>query len=259
MTTPFNRRDFLGTTAGLALAAAAPALADEAAGDPDRLQAKILANTKIQHARQVALDFLKPSQRDLEHGLELHRNSLVFESYGFAPRGAPDGDAFRTALEAGASEVELGDLYEEMRMTRCATNAGEQEEFKMAWEASGVTCIFQNAGEEGQAPMRLIKRLARFTYVTDVLRDFVARAVTPQDVVAAKKQNKHCMCFSGNGVPLTQDWISTHDELRYVRIFYQLGIRMMHVTYNRRNMLGDCCAEPANAGLSALDVMRSRR
>jgi membrane dipeptidase len=44
--------------------------------------------------------------------------------------------------------------------------------------------------------------------------------------------------------------VSVEDELRYIRIYYQLGIRMMHVTYNRRNMLGDGCAEPANAGLS---------
>ena len=30
--------------------------------------------------------------------------------------------------------------------------------------ASGVTRIFQNAGEEGEEPTRLMKRLARFTY-----------------------------------------------------------------------------------------------
>jgi membrane dipeptidase len=38
--------------------------------------------------------------------------------------------------------------------------------------------------------------------------------------------------------------------LRYITIFFELGIRMMHLTYNRRNMIGDGCAEPANAGLS---------
>ena len=37
-----------------------------------------------------------------------------------------------------------------------------------------------------------------------------------------------------------------------MRVFFQLGIRMMHVTYNRRNLLGDGCAEPANGGLSDL-------
>jgi membrane dipeptidase len=198
----------------------------------------------------VALDILKPSQKDLEHGLELHANSLVFDGYGFAPRAAIDGDAFRAVAEAGASDIELQDLREEMSMTRCVTDPEEQIEFLDAWRAAGVTCIFQNAGEEGQDPLRLIKRLARFTFVTDMLRDDVAKAATPDDVIAAKEQGRQCFYLTGNGVPLTQQWVSTHDELRYVRVFFQLGIRMMHLTYNRRNMLGDGCAEKANAGLS---------
>jgi membrane dipeptidase len=114
----------------------------------------------------------------------------------------------------------------------------------------GPTCIFLNCGEESQDALVLLKQLARFTYATDMTRDFVQKAVTPDDIVAAKKQNKQCLCFSGNGVPLTQAWVSVEDELRYVRVFFQLGIRMMHVTYNRRNMLGDGCAETANGGLS---------
>jgi membrane dipeptidase len=135
-------------------------------------------------------------------------------------------------------------------MTRSVTSPAERAEFQEAWKASGVTCIFQNCGEESQDPLVLLKRLARFTYVTDMMRDFVQKAVGPDDIVAAKKQNKQCLYFTGNGVPLTQAWVSVEDELRYVRVFFQLGIRMMHVTYNRRNMLGDGCAEPANAGLS---------
>jgi len=119
-----------------------------------------------------------------------------------------------------------------------------------AWEAAGVTCIFQNAGEEGIAISRLLKRLARFTYVTDMMRDFVYKAVTPDDIVAAKKQNKHCLYFSGNGVPIPQDWVSVQEELRYIRVFFQLGIRMMHLTYNRRNVIGDGCGEPSDGGLS---------
>ena len=33
-------------------------------------------------------------------------------------------------------------------------------------------------------------------------------------------------------------------------VYFQLGIRMMHLTYQRRNMLGDGCAEPGNGGIS---------
>lgn len=207
-------------------------------------------NETIQKCRDVALSVLKPSQKDIEHGLELHRNSVVCESYGFAPNSAVDGDAMKAAVVAGASEAELRDMREEMTMTRCVTDPGEREEYKLAWEAAGVTCIVQNAGEEGQSPLRLIKRLARFTYVTDMIRDFVRKAVTPDDIVAAKEQNRHCLYMMNNGVPISQDWISLEEELRYVRIFFQLGVRMMHLTYNRRNMVGEGCAEPGNAGLS---------
>ncbi len=240
-----NRRDFLGLAAAASLAAATER---PSAGAADALLEK--SNETIQRARQAALALLKPTSKQLEHGLQLHAASLVFESYGFSPRTAWDGDALRKAVEAGASPMELEDLREEMTMTRAATDAAERAEYLAAWKAAGVTCIFQNAGEETQDPMRLIKRLARFTYMTDRLRESVARAVTPEDIVAAKKQGKHCLYFSGNGVPLAQRWESLEGELSYIRTFFQLGIRMMHITYNRRNMLGDGCAEPANAGLS---------
>ena len=177
----------------------------------------------IERDRQVALDLLKPSDRDLQHGLELHADALVIESYGFSPRCAPDGDAVAEAVEAGASEAELQDITEDMRMTRCAVDAHERAEFEAAWEASGVTCILQNAGEEGQDPLRLMKRLARFTYVTDMMRDFISKAVTPDDILTAKANGKRCLYMTGNGVPLTQDWVSVEDELRYIRIFFQLG------------------------------------
>ena len=70
--------------------------------------------------------------------------------------------------------------------------------------------------------------------------------------MAAKKENRRCLYFTGNGVPLAQRWSSVEDELSYIRVLFQLGMRMLHVTYNRRNMLGDGCAEIANGGLSDL-------
>src|SRR5213593_3359653 len=100
-------------------------------------------NTAIQQDREVALGILQPTQRELEHGLELHRHALVCEAYGFSPRAAVDGDAVKEAMDAGASEIELQDMTEEMAMTRCVTDAAEREEYRAAWEAAGVTCVFQ--------------------------------------------------------------------------------------------------------------------
>ena len=210
----------------------------------------VQTNEQIDSAYQAALKILKPSKRQLEHGLELHRNSLVFDAYGFMPRASVDGDLISSAIKQKASAAELQDLQEDMSMTRFVVNEKERQEFENAWKASGVTCVFQNAGEEGNAIERLLKRLAHFTYATDMMKEFVVKAVTPEDIVLAKKENRHALYFSGNGVPLPQQHVSVEEELRYVSIFFQLGIRMMHLTYNRRNVIGDGCAETANGGLS---------
>lgn len=246
-----ERRNFIKGAAPLAAVAAAPftSAAEGKTGNPLADLTENL-NPDIQKARQAAMAVLKPSAKELQHGLELHADSLVFDSYGFSPRSAIDGETMKAAVLAGASDAELEDLREDMGMTRCITNAEEQREYLEGWRASGVTCIFQNAGQECQDPMRLIKRLAHFTYTTDMLREFVSKAVTPDDIEAVKAAGKYCLYLTGNGVPLTQDWNTVPDELRYLKIFYQLGIRMMHLTYQRRNMIGDGCGEASNAGLS---------
>ncbi len=244
-----DRRTFLQSAAALSLAGGAAGGAEQNR-DPAVAKLTQRLNPKIQAYREAALRILKPTPRELERGLRLHAESLVFDSYGFSPRAAIDGDKLAAEMAAGASAIELKDLREEMSMTRYVTDPIEQQEYRDAWRAAGVTCIFQNAGEEGQDPLRLIKRLARFTFATDLLRGFVSKAAVPDDIIAAHKQQRHCLYLTGNGVPLTQQWISVSDELRYLRIFSQLGIRMMHLTYQRRNMIGDGCGEKTNAGLS---------
>ncbi len=251
----WSRREFLATTVATASASAiTPVLAAEPVEKyiVDRDPLLITENPVIQRVRDAGLDLLKPTRAHLEHGLELHRQTLVFDAYGFAPRAALDNRQMTAAIEAGASDVEVQDLQEEMGMTRAALDPQERAEFAEAMRCSGVMAIFQNAGEETQEPLQLLKRLARFTYLSDNLRGTLVRATSPQDIEAAHQAGQHCLYFSGNGVPLPQTWVSVEEELSAIRLFFQLGVRMMHVTYNRRNMLGDGCAETANGGLSDL-------
>ena len=245
-----TRGQFLGTSLGLAMFPSAKLQGSSLGRLMEPPPESFQMNDQMRSCYEVALNILKPTKAQMEHGLELHRNSLVIDAYGFMPRAAIDGAAIATAIKNNASALELQDMEEDMTMSRYVVNERERTEFENAWKASGVTCVFQNAGEEGNAMDRLIKRLARFTYSTDMMRNFVAKAVTPDDIVQAKKENRHALYFTGNGVPLPQEWESVEEELRYIRIFFQLGIRMMHLTYNRRNMIGDGCGEPSNGGLS---------
>ncbi|MBI1896085.1 MAG: membrane dipeptidase [Acidobacteria bacterium] len=234
-----NRRSFLNASLTASLAQAAGSL------DPG-------SNEKIRRGREAALAVLKPKPKDLEHGLELHANSIVIEPYGFSPTSAPDGNAIRAAMEAGASMAEIDDMIEDMRFTRHVSDAEERAEFTAAWKAAGVTCIFQNAGghEHNNDPGRVIKRLGRFTYANDMLSGIIRRTVDPDDIPVAKAQDKHCVFYMLSGVPMPQTRNSVEEEVGYIQVFYHLGVRMMALTYNRRNLIGDGCAEPGNAGLS---------
>jgi membrane dipeptidase len=75
----------------------------------------------MREAWEIALKILKPNQRDLKRGLEIHADSIVIDAYGFAPRSAIDGDRVKAAIEEGASNIEIRDMIEDMETTRCLT------------------------------------------------------------------------------------------------------------------------------------------
>ena len=41
-------------------------------------------NEQVRKAREIALGILNPTKKELEHGLKLHAESIVCESYGCA-------------------------------------------------------------------------------------------------------------------------------------------------------------------------------
>lgn len=204
----------------------------------------------IAEARSAAIALLKPSSRDLEYGLALHRESVVVESYGLGLHAPVDAAILNSTIDAGALSLEIQDLQEEMIMTRWVADSALREEYQMAWEAAGVNCIFLNAGEEGGDPLTLLKRLARYTALTDAMPDFLQRALTIDDILAGAKLGKRSLCLSLNSVPLACESSTAEGRLAPVRVFAQLGARMMHLTYNRRNLLADGCSEANDGGLS---------
>src|SRR5262245_48384871 len=127
-----DRRAFLETSMALPLAGAATRALAETQKTAAKESAPLRENPAIGRCREVALQILKPTERQLQHGLEVHENSLVFDVYGFAPRAAVDGDALKAAVEAGASDIELQDLTEDMSMTRCGSDPAERDEFHNA-------------------------------------------------------------------------------------------------------------------------------
>lgn len=204
---------------------------------------------------KLGLDILQPSQRDLEHGLELHKNSFVFDAYGFMPLGNGYNARRDELAAAGASREELRYCDEEFRMNSSFEDPSVVADLKAAWEFAGVDCIFQNSGVEGNDIENMLQRLGCYTYITDRLTDIYERAVFPGQLTDIWKRGKKSLYMTTNGVPLPGKLVSPEESLIYISVFFKLGVRMMHLTYNRRNLIGDGCCEAANGGLSNFGKM----
>ncbi|HEY0681477.1 MAG TPA: membrane dipeptidase [Steroidobacter sp.] len=68
------------------------------------------------------------------------------------------------------------------------------------------------------------------------------------DIAAAKKAKRTGLIYG------VQDGVAFESDLDLLEDLHQLGLRVVQPTYNRRNLLGDGCMEPANAGLSRTGV-----
>lgn len=200
--------------------------------------------------RAIGLKMLNPSQKDLEHGLELHKASFVFDAYGFSPLCGGRSPREDELIAAGASRDEIHYANEEHHMSGGFEDPENRRRLAEAWAMSGVDCVFQNAGEESSDPERLLKRLGNYTHNVDRCSEIYERCTFPDRLEEVKKRGHKVLYMTTNGVPISVKQISSDESLNLIGTFFNLGVRMMHLTYNRRNLIGDGCVEEANGGLS---------
>jgi membrane dipeptidase len=83
----------------------------------------------------------------------------------------------------------------------------------------------------------LLKTVERYS-------DQVMLVLGSKDIQRARDTGKVGLIIgSQNGRPLMEN-------LDYVRLLHMLGVRILQLTYNERNFIGDGCVEKANGGLS---------
>ena len=79
---------------------------------------------------------------------------------------------------------------------------------------------------------------------TDRHPDVLARIREVDDIVSAHRNNQCGLIYA------LQDGVSFEDDPGRLEALHHVGVRIIQPTYNRRNLLGDGCMEPADAGLS---------
>lgn len=121
-----------------------------------------------------------------------------------------------------------------------------------ALRESGMTAIMTTAGPQGrfwytnqqfeETKKRMTDWLARIDAHPDVMLLVRERA----DFDKAKRGGQVGIIYTFQGAePLGED-------LDRVTLFRDMGLRVLQLTHNRRNLVGDGCTEPGNAGLSKL-------
>lgn len=113
---------------------------------------------------------------------------------------------------------------------------------------SGVTVasITLSVGSTGDRMMKAIRRIAVFDEKVAAAQDVLMRVRTAADLRTAKATRRVGLIYN------LQDSSLLENDLTRVTILQQLGVRVMQLTYNTRNLVGDGSLEKANSGLSNL-------
>ena len=111
-------------------------------------------------------------------------------------------------------------------------------------QSSGITAVNLTIG--GGTPEGTFVAMARWERDLERHPDVLMKIRSVADLQAAKQQKKLGLIYG------FQDGVAIGEDLSRVALYHAFGLRIVQLTYNVRNMFGDGCLQPENAGLSAL-------
>lgn len=114
--------------------------------------------------------------------------------------------------------------------------------------ASGITALSMtlNVGRGTDRFNKAIHKIATFDEKVAAAPDALIRIRTAGDLRIAKATGRVGLIYN------VQDTLLLENDLSRVALLQRLGVRVMQLTYNIRNLVGDGCLEPADGGLSNL-------
>lgn len=176
----------------------------------------------------------------------LHAQSLIIDSLSGEP------SVYTPAMLRRLDELIARDtptpaiLAELERMSTEALVRGELPEYWDWWEASGVDVVSQTVGAFARIPFSYeaaVENLAQLTRRFDAV-DRLVKVTRARDAERAKAEGKRGLILN------FQNTTHVGQDLDLLEFFYDLGIRIVQLTYNMRNFVGDGCTERSDAGLS---------
>ena len=119
-------------------------------------------------------------------------------------------------------------------------------EYLKSLRAGGVTAFVTCVAAHHEDDFAMAAtRLMRWHKLVQSASPGLKLILTPDDVFAAKSTGGIGVLFQ------FQDAKPIDDNLLHLEAFYRLGLRILQLTYPRRNLAGDGCGEPSDGGVSS--------
>jgi len=167
--------------------------------------------------------------------------------------GATVGAVPLAAAVAAARQDDVAGLYERSIVIDALANPGSMnvswpprgplsQKQRDAIAASGITAINVTVSADFEGSVR---NIALWQGEADRYPNLLSIVRRHSDIAKAKKDKTLGLMLGFQNTDMIDRDISRVD------LFYRLGIRIIQLTYNDRNLVGDGCLEAGNAGLSA--------
>jgi membrane dipeptidase len=192
---------------------------------------------------------LKISEDQLQHGLELHEKSISVDTLTGTVKPFTDSMASKAVemLDAGSSSRDIRSAMYKMQMD-ALNDPAARKDCVDTWKKANVTAI--SATQFSNNFSLAVKSIADTHHMIEKFDDLLMKATGPGDIRRAKKEGKHAVIMNFQDTIALGGGSNFDEELDRINTFHSLGVRIIQLTYNLRNFVGDGSTERYESGLS---------
>lgn len=200
-------------------------------------------------------------QEAWERARRIHAEELVFDSLAptftcemyLTPRMV---EMARNLQARGSTRSAIRLALAEHLIEAVGRDAAARQGYLDFWQRAGITaasCTVYDSGPPSRAWEETLAELARSHRLAQGLGDAFASAGGADEILRAHREGRHAVIYNlQNGEPIG-------DEFQRVDVLYNLGVRIIQMTYNLRNRFGDGCVERRDGGLSRFGLAMVER
>jgi membrane dipeptidase len=183
---------------------------------------------------------------------QLHAQALVIDSqqppvtsgFLFTEHMREQLEAWR---EEGLSRADVAQAVQVLTTREIQTSAEARRTYRDFWHRSGVTVAcgtYSGSHRMSQAFEASVRAIAQAHAFIGALDGDLVPVLKAADIERVHATGKHGLILD------FQNTTAFGDDPGRVAVFYNLGIRMVQLTYNLQNLVGDGCTETYQGGLT---------